>query len=327
MATTHAQRRSCLLFMALVFAVATGAAAARPPPSFSGKADGDDGNVLVVAGSRDNRLGIMHDVPSGQNPIHNDHPSPHHPPSSSRAVIMHNVPSGQNPLASIFTTHKHTQTTQPSSTMATGAASHRRSLVLIFAVAMAPLVLVAARDVPAVEKMAAVMRHDVPSGPSPVHNGLPTPPAAAGDDDDRTNDDDDHSVMKMAAVMRHDVPSGPSPVHNGLPTPPAAAGDPTVAVPERLVPTGSNPLHNILSPLHGRTPTKRTMSVSDQPRESWKEVQPSHNSQKNIINTEHQVQATGVPNDCEEGDSGAVPAETLLPVRRREGIGSRVPVP
>uniref|UniRef100_A0A0E0HD80 Purple acid phosphatase N-terminal domain-containing protein n=1 Tax=Oryza nivara TaxID=4536 RepID=A0A0E0HD80_ORYNI len=58
MATTHAQRRRCLLFMALVFAVAVAAvAAARPPPSFSGTADGDDGNVLVAAaGSRGNQM-------------------------------------------------------------------------------------------------------------------------------------------------------------------------------------------------------------------------------------------------------------------------------
>ncbi|BAS93571.1 Os05g0356500 [Oryza sativa Japonica Group] len=100
MATTHAQRRRCLLFMALVFAVAVAAvAAARPPPSFSGTADGDDGNVLVAAaGSRGNRVGIMHDVPSGPNPIHNDHPPPHHPPSSSRVRIMHDVPSGPNPI-------------------------------------------------------------------------------------------------------------------------------------------------------------------------------------------------------------------------------------
>nr|AAV43943.1 hypothetical protein [Oryza sativa Japonica Group] len=67
---------------------------------------------------------------------------------------------------------------------------------------------------------------------------------------------------KMAAVMRHDVPSsGPSPVHNGAPTPPAAADEPTVAVTERLVPTGSNPLHNMPSPLQGRTPTKKTGSL------------------------------------------------------------------
>uniref|UniRef100_A0A0E0HD81 Uncharacterized protein n=1 Tax=Oryza nivara TaxID=4536 RepID=A0A0E0HD81_ORYNI len=79
--------------------------------------------------------------------------------------------------------------------MATGAAAanHGRcSLLLFAAIAMVLLVFVAtttataARDVrrpAAVEKMmAAVMRHDVPSsGPSPVHNGAPTPPAAANE--------------------------------------------------------------------------------------------------------------------------------------------------
>uniref|UniRef100_A0A0E0PL84 Uncharacterized protein n=1 Tax=Oryza rufipogon TaxID=4529 RepID=A0A0E0PL84_ORYRU len=90
------------------------------------------------------------------------------------------------------------------------AAADRR----LFAVAMALLVLVAtttgaaaARDVrpAAVErKTAAVMRHDVPSGPSPVHNGAPTPPAAA----------DDPTV----AVMERLVPTGSNRLHN-MPSP------------------------------------------------------------------------------------------------------------
>uniref|UniRef100_A0A0E0PL87 Uncharacterized protein n=1 Tax=Oryza rufipogon TaxID=4529 RepID=A0A0E0PL87_ORYRU len=91
------------------------------------------------------------------------------------------------------------------------AAADRR----LFAVAMALLVLVsmmtaaaAARDIrrpAAVErKTAAVMSHDVPSGPSPVHNGALTPPAAA----------DDPTV----AVMERLVPTGSNPLHN-MPSP------------------------------------------------------------------------------------------------------------
>ncbi|KAF0925806.1 hypothetical protein E2562_018462 [Oryza meyeriana var. granulata] len=100
MAITTSAHRCCLLFMALGLAVAV-AAAARSPPSFAGE---------LAGGSPAARVVIMHDVPSGQNPIHNDRSSFSSPPSSStvvvaggtltagRVVIMHDVPSGQNPV-------------------------------------------------------------------------------------------------------------------------------------------------------------------------------------------------------------------------------------
>ncbi|KAF0925803.1 hypothetical protein E2562_018459 [Oryza meyeriana var. granulata] len=80
MATTRVHYRCCFLFVALAFAVA----AARVPPSFSGIAGGDDvGNVPAAFGAHSNheflrspaRVVIRHDVPGGQNPIHNN-PSP-----------------------------------------------------------------------------------------------------------------------------------------------------------------------------------------------------------------------------------------------------------